>query len=135
MSKNKTEKRFLNYFNLALSILMLVVLSLNIEQILHNRRIFKSDNFKILKPSKQSTESVETIGESEYMVLSNCRQCQKEALKMLTKLNGIGPCHQIKTNKYYSYHRYKHDLNLINSSRRHSINTFSILQFFVRFQF
>lgn len=91
--------RYLKNFNLLLAILMLVVVSLNIEQVLHNRQIFKSDNFKLLNLNnhnnklEMSTNVVDEkvdhpANESIYFEkLNQCRVCQNEALTKLNNFN------------------------------------------------
>lgn len=92
MKQNKkVEQTTLKYFNLVLTVLMLVVLSLNIEQILHNRRIFKPDNFKIFKIANDTSNDgvfAQAVGDIQTNLLSDCRQCQQLSLRALNRLNG-----------------------------------------------
>lgn len=93
-STTRVERRILKYFNLLLALLMFVVFSLNIEQLMHNKRMFQPDNYKIFKIVANDTNRTTTTSESaravdllDYPGLFYCRQCQESALVMLNQLN------------------------------------------------
>ncbi|CAF0880775.1 unnamed protein product [Brachionus calyciflorus] len=72
MNHSRVINKCLKYLNATFAVLMIVVLSLNIEQIFHNKRISNLDSVN----SSHLRES-----------LNICRRCQIEAIQTLTSLN------------------------------------------------
>lgn len=74
MNHSKFVSGLLKYLNITFAILMLVVLSLDIEQIFHNKRIF--DHF-----------SLENDTQAFRDLFKMCQKCQTESLSLITNLN------------------------------------------------
>jgi hypothetical protein len=76
MDHNKIIKNCLKYLNITFGVLMIIVVSLNIEQIFHNKRIVKIDF------------SNENNGKVFHIKLyEKCQDCQHEAFVKITRLN------------------------------------------------
>lgn len=88
-SKTRVERQILKYFNLLLAVLMLVVFSLNLEQISHNRRIFQPENHNIYKIDSPTNDTNTTRPADYPLDLFYCLVCQETALRMLNQLNSI----------------------------------------------
>ena len=77
MEKSKLSSCFLKYFNILLGILMLVILSLNIEAIFQAHRL---KELGILK--KNSSQLNDPLNSMEQ-----CQLCQQESFNLLTIIN------------------------------------------------
>ncbi|RNA16702.1 hypothetical protein BpHYR1_051620, partial [Brachionus plicatilis] len=74
MNHSMIVKKSLKYLNRGFAVLMVVVVSLNIEQIFHNKRI-------------QSFEHILNLDSDLNNKIRRCQSCQMEGLWALNRLN------------------------------------------------
>ena len=91
MNHNKIIKFCLKYFNITLGILMVIVLSLNIELIFHNKRIektsFNNKNTSLLNSNGEPLNFTKFFN-NNIDFFDKCVNCSKEAINLMTRLNG-----------------------------------------------
>lgn len=74
MNHSMIVKKSLMYLNRVFAVLMVVVVSLNIEQIFHNKRIQNFDHIQ--------SQNLELT-----LKIERCKICQNEGLEVLNRLN------------------------------------------------
>lgn len=86
MNHSMIVKKSLRYLNRVFAVLMVVVLSLNIEQIFHNKRIQNFDHIQ-----NQNLEL--------NVKIERCKNCQNEGLVSLNRLNS-----KLKNSTFFKFY-------------------------------
>ena len=75
----------LKYLNLVFGVLMVVIFSLNIEQIVHNKRISRLEHSFDVSNNSAAQKYIETRSLDSYM--ANCKSCLNNAYIIMINLN------------------------------------------------